>query len=54
MFSRRSSGSPNPQVELTAKQRSRCFIPVMLRMPAAAHLQRSASFRDSSTAKAVR
>ena len=30
----------NPQVELTAKQRSRRLVPVMLRMPAAAHLQR--------------
>jgi hypothetical protein len=30
----------NPQVELTAKQRSRCLVSVMLRMPAAAHLQR--------------
>jgi len=33
----------NPQVELTAKQRSRCLVPAMLRMPAAAHLQRYAS-----------
>ena len=30
----------NPQVELTAKQRSRCLVPVTLRVPAAAHLQR--------------
>ena len=30
----------NPQVELTAKQRSRCLVPVMRRMSAAAHLQR--------------
>jgi len=37
------NATPNPQVELTVKQRSRCLIPVMLRMPAAAHLQRSAS-----------
>jgi hypothetical protein len=35
--------SPNPQVELTAKQRDRCSVPAMLRMPAAAHLQRWAS-----------
>jgi len=34
---------PNPQVELTVKQRCRCLIPVMLRTPAAAHLQRWAS-----------
>jgi len=32
--------SPNPQVELTAKQRGRCLVPFMLRMPAAAHLER--------------
>jgi len=35
--------TPNPQVELTVKQRGRCLVPVMLRMPAAAHLQRWAS-----------
>jgi hypothetical protein len=32
--------TPNPQVELIAKQRGRCLVPVMLRLPAAAHLQR--------------
>jgi len=31
--------SSNPQVELTAEQQ-RCSVPVMLRTPAAAHLQR--------------
>jgi hypothetical protein len=32
----------SPQVELTAKQRC-CLVPVMLRMPAGAHLQRYAA-----------
>jgi hypothetical protein len=35
--------TPNPQFERSAKQRRRCLVPVMLRMPAAAHLQRWAS-----------
>jgi hypothetical protein len=39
-FFRLTLKAPNPQVELTAKQRRRCLVPVMLRMPAAAHLQR--------------
>lgn len=38
----------NPQVELTAKQRSRFLVPVMLRMPAAAHPQRYAALIGGS------
>jgi hypothetical protein len=38
----------NPQVELTAKQRNRCLVPVMLRMPAAAHLNSLVSCPDTN------
>ena len=34
----------NPLVELTAKQRNHCLVPVMLRMPAVAHLQRYSAY----------
>ena len=35
--------TPNPQVEGSAEQRSRCSVPVALRAPAPPHLQRWAS-----------